>query len=160
MAAKRVRTTETKETKYIEFRVQVPGELVPDVVIASSGRGCKPKVAIHLVRFNPTTPYKFWKLWLQFNDYMLYKQGESEPFMDFEAPLAEMEERVFIATTWKPEYARQRQHLAKLRYADDLQRLDKNIIDQEATLVEMRKRREVLAARIEAISEELRANAT
>ncbi len=157
MSTKRVRTA---QPEYIEFKVHIPSEPAPDIVIASSGKGFRPKYAIQPVRFASTTRHTFSKLWMRFPDYMLYKEDESEPFTDFEAPLASIEARKFVAREWTPEYERQRLHLTKLGYSHNLELLEREIEAAAATLEEMRKRRAVLASRIETIGQTIIQSAT
>lgn len=159
MAAKRAREAEPKAEKYLEFIVRVPNDPKAQVQIVSSGKGFKPTVIAHPVRFSTTTTFTFSKLWLRFSEYMLRRPEDSEPFMDFEAPLTSIEGRTFIAVEWKPIYERQRQHLTKLDYMENLRVLEKNIAENEATLEEMRKRRQTLISRIDAIGQTLKEKA-
>lgn len=158
MASKRARTINAADvSEYIEVRVHVLNKEAPDIVLASSGRGFRPKHLIQPVQFKRTGGHKFWRLWIRFRDYMLYKKGENEPYMDFEAPIDQIEATDFIAMPWKSGYERQRQHLVMLDYKHQHKQMEREAAEQETKLNDLREHMKVLAERIAHIEGQLAA---
>lgn len=158
MASKRARTINAADVSdYIEVRVHVIHKEAPDIVIASSGKGHRPLHEIHPIRFKREVGHKFWRLWIQFMDCMLYKKGESVPYMDFEAPIDQIGATEFIALPWKSGYERQRQHLVMLDYKHQHKQMAREAAEQETKLNDLREHMKVLAERIAHIEGQLAA---
>lgn len=150
--SKRARTINAaEEPDYIEIKVTIPSMPAPDVVIASSGKGFRPRCAVHPVRFKRSGEHKFWRLWSNFQEYMLCREGETEPYMDFEAPVDQLGTLRFTAIPWDAKYKRQQLHLSLLHYSHQKKLADAKRAEAEAEVIKQQKACEVIDERVAAI---------
>lgn len=149
MSAKRARTTKKDLNCYVVDPKKFPGYAFMHSIYDAAA-----KQALTKYVFNDKDP-PFWHLWARIPDKMLYKKGESVPFTDFEAPLAQMTECVFIQHDWAPEYEHLRaplqcyQHKSSIRVANlalsrlckELRELQRKVEEKNEELIAMEEHR-------------------
>lgn len=111
-SSKRVRAMTADEQ--LHFHILDPKD-PPRIEVLEGKSGRATRVVTPGRHFEMRSDQLFWELWARCSDVMLFKRGESIPFLDFHAPLLTFEDKSLVMFEWTPEYERHKQHLKVLR---------------------------------------------
>lgn len=144
-----------EESEYIDIRVVIR----PSCIEPTSGR--RPRAETQAVRFKRSEDRQFWQLWSHFQEYMLCREGDYEPFVDMDKPVDRLGTTRFYAVPWEREYRPLMHTLAMRDIVHKKQLVEAKLAAAEAEVLKHQEARDAfdetiakIQAKIDALSQE------